>query len=170
MDAESKGENVLKELGFDFQTFTIENFIHFVSEAKGREIITIPWDTPVALFGAWMSDGEEPKEYILFRRNAPLIHQIHIQLHEISHFLLGHPTLKITRKLIAEVVANKASFPFEEVARLRSTEKDVLEEEAETLADLIQKRVIQHSQLEQLTRFSSEEKLSDFLRTLGINS
>lgn len=55
MDAESKGEKILKELGFDFQTFTIENFIQFVSEAKSREIITIPCDTPVAPFGAWMS-------------------------------------------------------------------------------------------------------------------
>jgi hypothetical protein len=167
MDARSKGEKVLRELRFDFQTFTIERFIRFVSEAKGRAVITIPWKMPSTLFGAWLSDEDEPNEYIFYRRNVPLTHQIHIQLHEISHFLFGHPTLKINQKLIADVLANRASLPFAELPRLRSTEKNDIETEAEILADLIQKRVIQHSQLGQLTRFSSEGTLADFLKTLG---
>lgn len=167
MDAKSKGEKVLRELKFNFQTFTIEKFIRHVGETKGREVITVPWNMPATLFGAWLSDEDEPKEYIFYRSNASLIHQIHIQLHEISHFLFAHPTLRINRELIAQVLANKASLPFEELPLLRSTEKNDVEVEAEVLADLIQKRAIQHSQLEQLTHFSSDGTLADFLNTLG---
>src|SRR6185369_8648412 len=104
MDAHSQAEKILRELRFDFTTFTMDGFLRRISEAKGREIITIPWSMPATLFGAWISDGEEPKEYIFYRNNVSVIHQIHIQLHEVSHYLFGHDTLQINRKIIADVI------------------------------------------------------------------
>ena len=166
MDAKSKANQILQELGYDFQAFTIEGLVRHVGETRGREIITIPWTMPPMLFGAWISD-EEPREYIFYRNDVSGIHQIHIQLHELSHFLLGHPTLQISQKLMAEVAAGQASFPFADLPRLRSPNKDTIETEAETLASLIQKQVIQHSQLDRLTYFSAEGTLADYLKALG---
>ena len=170
MNAKSNADKILRELRYDFHTFTIKDFISFVGDTKGREIITIPWGMPPTLFGAWMSDDEEPREYIFYRDNVPLIHQVHIQLHELSHFLLGHPTLHINRKKITEVLERKASLPFRDLPRLRSSDKSDLEIQAETLAALIQKEVIQNSSLDQLINdLSSEIKLANFLKTMGLS-
>ena len=168
MATKLNAERILKELRYDFHTFSIDRFISFVGETKGREIITIPWDMPPTLFGAWLSDDEDPREYIFYRDNVPLMHQIHIQLHEVSHFLLGHPTLHINRKKIAEVMERKISLPFGDLPRLRSSDKTELEMQAETLAALIQKAVIKNSSLDRLLKdLSSETKLANFLETLG---
>ncbi len=164
-----ESEGILRELQFDFSSFTIESFIQCIGEAKGRQIITIPWDMPPTLFGAWISDEEEPNEYIFYRRNVPVIHQIHIQLHELSHFLFGHPTLQINRKLIAEVVAGTAFLPFTELPQLRSPKRADVETAAETLANLIQERAIRNSRLDELTHaLSSDERLVNFVKTMGL--
>jgi hypothetical protein len=166
MDVNSKANKILQELDYDFRAFTIEGFVRHVGETRGREIITIPWAMPPMLFGAWISD-EEPREYIFYRNDVSGIHQIHIQLHELSHFLFEHPTIQINQKLMAEVAAGQASFPFANLPRLRSPNKDKIEVEAETLAGLIQKQVIQNSKLDRLTHFSAEGSLSDYLKALG---
>ena len=170
MDAKSKAERVLRDLQYDFRSFTLNGFISFAGEKKGRQIITMPWDMPPTVFGAWLSDGEEPKEYIFYRSNAQKIHQVHIQLHELSHFLLGHPTLQIDRNLIADVFDGKAHLPFSELPRLRSAARSDFETQAEMLATLIQQQVIQQSSLMQLIDdLSSEEKLAVFLETMGLS-
>lgn len=162
-------ERALKELHYDFRAFSIRGLISHISELKGREIITIPWAMPATVFGAWMSDDEEPKEYIFYRDNAPTIHQVHIQLHELSHLLLGHPTLRINRKMIAEVFEEKGFLPFTDLLRLRSPNQAECETQAEMLATLIQERVIQNSNMNQLLNdLSSEEKLANFLKTMGM--
>jgi hypothetical protein len=170
MNANSRAEEILKELRYDFRKFTLREFISFVSEKKKREIITIPWSMPPTLFGVWMSDGEEPKEYIFYRDNVPIIHQIHIQLHELSHFLLGHPTLQISQKMIVDVMRRKAPLPFADLPRLRSPKQAEFETQAEVLATLIQERVIHSSHVDQLANdLSSEAKLAAFLKTMGMS-
>ena len=166
MDVKSEANKILQELEYDFRVFTIEGFVRHVGETREREIITIPWAMPPMLFGAWISD-EEPREYIFYRNDVSGIHQIHIQLHELSHFLFGHPTLQINRKLMADVAAGQTSFPFADLPRLRSPNKTTIETEAETLASLIQKQVIQNSQMDRLTHFSVEGTLADYLKALG---
>lgn len=170
MNAKLIAEKALKELQYDFRAFSIQGLICHVSNLKRREIITIPWVMPATVFGAWMSDDEEPKEYIFYRDSAPVIHQVHIQLHELSHLLLGHPTLRINRKKIAEVFQKKTSLPFGDLLRLRSPKQTECETEAEVLATLIQERVIQNSNMDQLLNdLSSEEKLVNFLKTMGLS-
>lgn len=169
MNAKLIAEKALKELQYDFRAFSIQGLICHVSKLKGREIVTIPWVMPATVFGAWMSDDEESKEYIFYRDNVPVIHQVHIQLHELSHLLLGHPTLRINRKKIAEVFSKKASLPFADLLRLRSPRQTECETQAEVLATLIQERVIQNSNMDQLLNDrSSEEKLANFLKTMGM--
>lgn len=112
---------------------------------------------PIGLFDAWFSDDEEPNEDIFYHYNVAPMHQIHIQLHELAHFLLGHPTLHINREILATALRGKGDLPFNELTRLRSTAKPedsraIREVESEILASVIQEQIIRHSQLEQLTR------------------
>jgi hypothetical protein len=169
MNAKAKAQKILKELGFDFTTFTLDMFLHTVGERRGREIITIPWDMPPTFFGAWISDAEEAREYIFYRKQVSQIHQVHIQLHEVSHFLLRHPTLQINRKMISEAINGTASMPFGGVTQLRSPKFAEVEAEAETLTHLIQKTVILHTGLDQLIHHrSSEEDFANVIKTLGL--
>lgn len=169
MSKRSEAEKILQELNFDFTTFTMGGFVRFVSEIKGREIISIPWVMPSTLFGAWISDSDESKEYIFYRNNVSAIHQIHIQLHELSHFLLGHPTLQINRKIITEVITGISSLPFSSLPKLRSPQRAQSEVEAETLANLIQERAIRSSQIDNLIQdTSAEEKLANFLKMMSL--
>lgn len=169
MNASIRAQKILKEIPFDFATFTMDRFLDCVSQVKGREILTIPWEMPSTLFGAWISNGEEPREYIFYRSNISEIHQIHVQLHELSHFLFGHPTLKITRERIVEVAAGIASLPFEEMPQLRSPKSYDLEPEAEILASLIQQKAIRNLKLDSLVHDRSpKEKRDHFLKTMGL--
>ena len=169
MDAKLIAEKTLKEFPYDFRAFTVDGFLSFVSEKRGRQIIATPWTMPQKVFGAWLSDDEEPKEYIFYRDNVPAIHQIHIQLHELSHYLLGHPTLRINRQVIAEVLNTESSLPFDDLLKLRSPDHNPAEIEAETLANLIQETVIRHYRLDQLIHdLSSEQKFANFLTTMGL--
>jgi len=117
-----------------------------------------------------MSDDEAPREYIFYRDNVPALHQVHIQLHELSHYLLGHVTIQINRQMIAEVLSGEASLPISELLQLRSPVQSDLEAQAEVLASLIQERCIKSSNLNQLASdLSSEKKLAAFLKTMGLS-
>lgn len=169
MDTNAKAQKILKELKFDFAAFTMDGFLCHVSAVKSREIITAPWDMPDTLFGAWFTDADVAREYIFYRRNVSEMHQIHIQLHELSHFLHGHETHRITRETIIDAAAGRASLPFAELPLLRSPKLADLETQAETLTSLIQKQVVQHTNLAQLTaNLSVEQKFADFLKTMRL--
>ena len=167
MDAKSNTLKVFIELQYDFRGFAIDDFLRYVGNKSGRQIVATPWSMPRKIFGAWMSDDEEPREYIFYRNNVPIIHQIHIQLHELSHFLLGHPTLRINQKLIAEVLDGLTALPFGDLLKLRSPDQNSTEAEAEALADLIQRHAIENLQLAQLSQNTSERTLADFLKQIG---
>src|SRR5512145_3018276 len=118
IDARARAEDILTQINFDFHHFTISGFIEWVSQAKQREILTIPWKKmPPGMFGAWLSDADEPKEYIFFREDTPKIHQIHIQLHELAHLLCGHPTARISQN--AATFEGEITLLFNDLALLR---------------------------------------------------
>ena len=174
MDMQSAAKKRLTALGYDFRAFTMESFIGWLEAQKGRQIIPIPWKMPLGMFGAWISDGELPFEYIFYRHDVPHIHQIHIQLHEMAHFLCDHPTIKIDASTIKASLIGNIDTSFLKSALLRSeSELDLhraeFETEAETLANLIQERVIYYSRLEELTRsISSDQKMAQFIKTMGM--
>jgi hypothetical protein len=169
-----QSEKILVDLQYDFRDFTIEHFIKWIGELKGRRILSFPLKMPAGLFGAWLTDDEEPNEYIFYRADVPPMYQIHIQLHELAHLLLGHPTLHITRELLAAALSGQGELPFNELARLRSTVKpedsrSIREVESEILASVIQEQIIRYSQLKQLTRgISSDRNIANYLKDLGM--
>ena len=161
----SQSEKVLAELQYDFRNFTIEHFLQWIGDLKGRRILSIPLEMPIGLFGAWLSDDEEPNEYIFYRQNVPPIYQIHIQLHELAHFLLGHPTLHINREILASALDGKGVLPFNQLAQLRSaarseSDKSILEVESETLASVIQEQIIRLSWLLESSAWIFESQTS----------
>jgi hypothetical protein len=164
-----KAEKILKELDYEFQGFSIDHFIRCVGDFTGRQILSTPWQMPSGLFGAWLSDDDVPHEYIFYRHDVPLIHQIHIQLHEVAHLLFGHPTLHVNRERITASLSGQETLPFAEYVLLRSATQSDIEAEAETLASMIQEQVIRHSHLDQLTRdLSSDDKLARFVNNMGL--
>jgi hypothetical protein len=169
MESVNRVRKILGDLNYDFRQFSIEHFIHWVENQKQCQIKLIPWLMPSGLFGAWMTDGDELIEYIFYRNDGPQIHQIHIQLHELAHFLCGHPTAVITRKDLQSYKAGYLDLPFTELTQLRSPKLDLFEFEAEFLASLIQEQAIHHSRLQKLIGgISSDQKLADQLKDLGL--
>ena len=158
MNANRAAGKILKELHFDFAKFTLERFVYAVSDAKGREIIALPWDmfsalppnTPRTLFGAWFSDGDDPREYIFYHENLHEIHRNHIQLRQLAHILLGHPTYKVNLEWIAAAAAGQAALPFGDLPILRASNRTQLQLEADALTCLIVKNVLRRHRLYQL--------------------
>jgi hypothetical protein len=150
---------LLTELDFDFREFTMDRFVAWVQERKGREIRFIPWQMPPGMFGLWMSDAEDPCEHVFFDSVAPPLHQVHIQLHELAHIICDHPTARLTHIEMEDLLLRAVRDPeiLNEVL-LRAPNKAELEKEAETLAALIQEQVIHHEHLQQLSVAVSSDK------------
>ncbi len=169
MDATEKAKVLLGEIDYDFRKFTMDNFIEWIEDCKGRSILSMPFPMSGGIFGAWISDDEEPWEYIFYRNDVPQIHQVHIQLHEIAHFLCGHPTLRINQQIIEDFLKHKNNVDLLESAIQRSGATSEQETEAETLANLVQEKIIGFSRLDQLTRApSSDDKISKYLESMGL--
>lgn len=170
MNIEARMKAVLAKLDFDFSRFTMDDFVTWVQTHTGREISFILWDMPPSMFGVWMSDADEPVEHVFIDKNASPLHKVHIQLHELSHIICEHPTARLTKTEMQELLLKAAQDPgvLNEVL-LRAPAKKELEQEAEMLAALIQYQVIKHKHLQQLSvAASSNENVIDHLKSLGL--
>jgi hypothetical protein len=167
VNARSKAASILRGLRFDFNAFTIDRFVGHIEGIRQRRIHRIPLKMPAAMFGAWISDGDDPEEWIFYRDDVPPIHQIHIQLHELAHLLLGHPTLTLTKEEMIAMVRGDQGPAFSELVSLRSNATSSVEVEAETLASMIQEQVILHAHIDQLVGgISSDERIAGYLKDL----
>lgn len=139
--------------GYDFRRFSIESFKSWLEEEIQRQIFLIPFPIPNRAFGLWLSDAEDPYEYIFFPANRPSIYQNHIQLHEMCHIKSGHQTWPITGREVTGLLNGTISLDdFIPLALLRSEQKHTDEDlQAEMLASLIQERVIFHDRFAELT-------------------
>lgn len=141
------------EAQYDFSQFTMEGFRRWLEQRRGRKIICMPWDMPPCMSGAWLTSNKV--DFIFYEQSTALIHQVHIQLHEIAHMLCGHPTVKIgvrqTNMLFRQIVAQSTNQESHSLL-LRSTHSDEIELEAETLASFIQENVLRHKRLQELSK------------------
>lgn len=168
MNIETKARLLLDKWDFDFSQFTMSDFVGWIERRKDRKIIFIEWEMPPGMFGAWLSDADEPVEYIFIEKSVPSMHQTHIQLHELSHILLEHTTIQLSKNKMKTLLHQAINKPdMLDNALLRASANHEMEEEAETLAALIQYQVIQHEKLQQLM-VSSQEGIGDYFDSLGI--
>lgn len=166
--ARHKASQVLGKIDYDFRKFTMEDFVRQVEVSTGRSIHFIPYDMPLGVFGAWISDHEDPAEYIFYRKDVPELHQVHIQLHELAHFLCGHTTLTTGSHHLNNLLHGSPEPAFRQI-KLRTHQSANAELEAEVLASTIQEQVIRASRLNYLTRVvSSDPKVSRYFQSLGI--
>ena len=174
MDTTGRMTAKLNDLGFDFGQFTIERFITWLEQTTGRNIYLLGVRMPAGMYGAWISDAEHPHEYIFYDDTVPPLHQGHIQLHELSHFICQHRTYQVTSRGIQDVLRaiRRRVMPesMAESARFRAANSKEEEVEAETLAMLIQNRVIQYQRMNELERVVSDnEAAASLLSDLGID-
>lgn len=161
---------VLASLDFDFNNFTMDRFTAWVQERHGREIRFVPWKMPPGLFGVWMSDADEPVEHVFVDSNVPPLQAVHIQLHELGHILCKHPTARLTQGEMVNLLQRGLKDPaaLNELL-LRAPMKAEWEEEAETLAALIQDQAIRHERLQQLeVAASSDESVAAYLKAMEL--
>jgi hypothetical protein len=156
------------EAEYDFEQFTMEGFIYWLQQRRGREIVLIPYPiSTTTASGAWLAGDD--RDFVFYDEATLPIHQTHIQLHEMAHMLCGHPTLKVGREGLsilfrgmvgaAEQAEQEAESLFVRFAHSREAER-----EAEVLASLIQKKVLHYGRMrELLTLPSSHQSIADFI-------
>jgi Zn-dependent peptidase ImmA (M78 family) len=170
MSVEARMKDLLARMDFDFSQFTMDSFTTWVQQQVGRKIRFVLWEMPPGMFGVWLSDAEEPVEYVFIDKNVSPLHQAHIQLHELGHIVCGHPTMRLTKTQMSDLLTQAEQEPsILKTALLRSPAKEELEQEAETFAALIQHQVISHERLQQLSvAASSNEQVVDHLQSLEL--
>jgi len=170
MNIEAQMEARLAELNFDFNDFTMERFVAHIQQLKSREIHFVGWQMPLGMYGAWISDAEEPREFVFFDKTLPPLQKIHTQLHELAHIISDHPTKRLSRIEMEDILRRARQEPdiLQEVL-LRAPDTAQCEDEAETLAALIQKQVIRCQRLQQLTVIvSSDTDVAEQFKALGL--
>ncbi len=160
----------LQELNFDFRHFTMEKFVAHIEKLRGKEILFIDWDMPAGLYGAWISDADDPCEYIFYSKSAPPIHQIHIQLHELAHIINDHDTLRVSKTdLEASMNKREDDISLFAHALMRAPNDTEMEQEAEMLATLVQEQALRYVQVQNLKAVvSSSEVVLSQLKSLEL--
>ena len=154
---------ILDTVDYDFSLFTMEGFRKYLEECTGYSIEFVPWTMRSAVSGSWIvsSDG---RGFIFFDANTPTIHQSHIQLHEMSHVICGHPPANAD-DLLKGGVGGEALESF----LLRAVHPQEIDLEAEVMAALIQERVLHYGRLQELlTAISSHQDFADYARAAGV--
>ena len=154
-DTKIRMQTLLDSLDYDFRQFTLDDFTRWLERHRGRKIAFIPLPLPAAMFGAWVKGITE--DCVFYEQNTPGVHQAHIQLHELSHMMCGHPTVDLSQHTGGGLAVSHSLL-------LRSAHSDENEQEAEILTALIQERVQRHARMEELYK-TVESDHGNFLMT-----
>lgn len=79
---------------YDFADFSIEDFANWIAQSRKRPIEFWPLTGTAGrkenMMGFWAVICDT--DVIVYLQNTLPVHQLHIQLHELSHILCGHTT------------------------------------------------------------------------------
>jgi ATP-dependent phosphoenolpyruvate carboxykinase len=94
----------------------------------------------------------------------------HPQLHELAHIINDHPTRRLTHAEMEDLLRRAGQNPaILENILLRAPDDADYEDEAETLAALIQKQAIRHRRIQQLmVTVSSNDSMVQHFKALGL--
>lgn len=131
----------IKSIGYDFSNYNLVEFINWLENniAVNKKLLLIPQELGPDEFGGWVSS--DIAEFFFYEAQTPRIHQAHIVLHEVSHWLCGHRTMIIEPALAEKMLEAwpKTQFPADKAVQMRSIIWENQEEiEAEMLAYLIE--------------------------------
>ena len=94
----------LDNLGFHAEITTFNQLVQQLEIKNNRQIHLLPIRIPPGIHGAWISDGERPNEYVFYNAAMPVLLQLRIQLHELSHLICQHSTLRVTSKTLKTIL------------------------------------------------------------------
>lgn len=161
-DVRKRMKALLYTIGYDFSQFTLDDFRRWLEDRRGRriELVALPLQR---MSGGWIATTGGC-DLVFYPANLPEVYQNHVQLHEMSHMILGHPG--VTLNFLRDVGVNAL-----ESMLLRSAHSDEVELEAEMLASLIQHRAIQHGRFRELLKRGTQESdsveyLTAYMKTL----
>jgi hypothetical protein len=137
---------LVSALDYDLLRFSLSGFIGWMEEQRNqRQILLMARTLPPSLSGAWLST--EHCDYIFYDSDALVLHQRHIQLHELSHILCGHEALvcgdEEDMQLAPSQQASALQFEWQSpFLRLGFPRSHQMEREAEFLASLIHLQIL----------------------------
>lgn len=149
------------EQEYDFRAFSLQSFAQWVATKRRREMRCIGWRLPASISGVWLATEET--DFVFYEMRTPVIHQTHIQLHELAHIICDHKTLDLNlatgmgREEVllyltgAFTTQHLQDQPIEQLL-LRSVHDNQEEQEAELLSTLIQQRIRRDRFYASLTR------------------
>jgi hypothetical protein len=151
---------LLDELDYDFSSFTLEGFADWLAQRRRRQIVFVPKSMPASISGAWVKGHD--KDYIFYEMDTPIVHQAHIQLHEMAHMLCGHPTVEVGPQQTQALLRHTGRIDSQALEHLlqRSVHSGQAEEEAESLTLFVQERVFAHKRAEELYKTGHSEIFS----------
>lgn len=141
-------ERVLADLDYDFSAFSLEDFVDWLAEGSGETLRLVAVPFPPQIFGLWITGQAPSVEYFLYDAALAPHHQVHVALHEISHWLCQHKTIVSPTARIEEMIEALSSGRdvgdlLEGVSlRAESARNPDEEHEAEALALLIEEAVM----------------------------
>jgi hypothetical protein len=168
-------ENLLDALDYDFNHFTLENFIKHIETQIERRILFIEWPMPPYMSGVWISHATEPVEFVFVDRNLSGMLLAHVKLHELAHIVFNHDTLQVTPDRIPQVLTSLQRGEDQAVQAIvrsvlrRSIYVSQEEQAAEMWASVILERVASSSRLNELKQASSQAQTRRFLREVGLD-
>lgn len=90
---QQKVEDALLTLNYDYEAFSVKDYIEHVSETLGRSMRLVPFRLSRAMSGACVRRFNV--DNIFFSENRHSLLQEHIIIHETAHLLLNHRLRKI---------------------------------------------------------------------------
>ena len=166
MGIKARMKATLAGLAFDFDQFSIDQFVQFVAVQRQREIIVLAWPLPGEMCGAWVSLQDKPRDYLFHAQDLHPLLQTHTILHELSHMICGHETLTITLAEIRRLSQNDRLDCLFRDCLQRSGGNDVREQEAKILSSLIYQQILRHQKRDALTAVSPHPA-DAYLQDLG---
>jgi len=151
-------ERIINALGYDFNAFTLPDFIQHLQHQRDRPIVVQGFPLSPTLFGMWIP--APTADYILYNDRLHAIHQIHTILHELAHVLLDHSCYRVDQILSPDLLRELGGTPF--TARMRTAEPvgdPEQEAEAELFVDIIQGQLLRVQRLDRLYRGQSSVPL-----------
>jgi len=155
---------LLDTIDYDFKQFTMEGFRRYLEKYSDEPIKFVSLALRSSVSGAWVKviDG---RSFIFFDADMPTIYQSHVQLHEMSHIICGHPPVD-AHTLLADIMMNGDT---QTPLLLRAVHSPQVELEAEVMASLIQERVLRYGRLQELLKMiKSSQDIVDFLKIAGV--
>lgn len=173
-DALTHANRLMTNLGLNLKYFDMAKLVHKVEQSRGRKIFIFNMSL-APLYGAWLSDKEYPHEYIFINSHLSILHQLHVQLHEIGHIICGHQTRFITGQdmaLLEYAIKTKTASAFlTELLAYNpydTPQKQLSETEAEAVAVVVHTQLLQSSRT-QTPVSSDNDNIEQILFEMGVS-